>query len=217
MYNAPLPPQDQLPSKRQLYRSTLIALGVASLLLVTVVMPAEFGKDPTGAGAALGLTSMGEIKQSLAQEAALEKQNEGRATKLASVELPRIEVPKSEASVEPAAASQSVASAAKRSDEMKVTLAPNEGAEVKVDLKKGEKVNYRWASTGKTNYDTHADSKELGIKYHGYDKGSEDSDEGVIEAAFDGSHGWFWRNRTKQSVTLTLATNGDYTSIRRGD
>ncbi|WP_235816982.1 hypothetical protein [Bordetella ansorpii] len=50
-------------------RSTAIAAGVAVVLLVTTILPGEYGIDPTGAARVLGLTSMGEIKVQLAQEA----------------------------------------------------------------------------------------------------------------------------------------------------
>ncbi|MHA6688251.1 hypothetical protein ACX3P0_22145 [Mesorhizobium sp. A556] len=40
-------------------------------------------------------------------------------------------------------------------------------------------------------------------------------DEGVLEAAFDGNHGWFWRNRTDADVTVTLKTTGAYKDIKR--
>jgi hypothetical protein len=64
------------------------------------------------------------------------------------------------------------------------------------------------------NYDTHADAP--GIKYHGYGKGTgKPSDEGVLVAAFDGAHGWFWRNRGRETVTVTLRTNGDYQELKR--
>ncbi len=63
-------PSTELPSARALLRSTLIALAVAGTLLLTVVLPAEYGIDPTGAGRVLGLTQMGEIKVRLAREAA---------------------------------------------------------------------------------------------------------------------------------------------------
>jgi hypothetical protein len=66
----PQPPPVEPSSPRKLLRSTLIALAVAVLLLVTVVLPAEYGIDPTGAGRVLGLTRMGEIKTRLAKEAA---------------------------------------------------------------------------------------------------------------------------------------------------
>src|SRR5205085_2072020 len=55
----PVEPQaqtPQLPSKQQLLITTAIALLVATIILVTTVLPAEYGVDPTGAGAALGLT-----------------------------------------------------------------------------------------------------------------------------------------------------------------
>lgn len=48
----------------------LIALAVAVLLLVTVVLPAEYGVDLTGVGRVIGLTRMGEIKTRLDKEAA---------------------------------------------------------------------------------------------------------------------------------------------------
>ena len=41
------------------------------------------------------------------------------------------------------------------------------------------------------------------------------ADEGVLEAAFNGSHGWFWRNRSEATVTITLRTAGDYAQIKR--
>lgn len=48
----------------------MLALVVAAALLVSVVLPAEYGIDPTRVGRMLGLTQMGEIKMRLAREAA---------------------------------------------------------------------------------------------------------------------------------------------------
>lgn len=52
-----------------LIRSTLIATGAAAAMLTGVYLPAEYGIDPTGFGAILGLTEMGQIKQQLYAEA----------------------------------------------------------------------------------------------------------------------------------------------------
>jgi hypothetical protein len=67
---------------------------------------------------------------------------------------------------------------------------------------------------GIVNYDTHADAP--GIDYHGYGKGKQSGGEtGTLVAAFDGKHGWFWRNRTEKVVTIILKTSGAYTSVKR--
>lgn len=47
-----------MPSARKLAASTVAALAVALLVLVTSVLPAEFGVDPTGVGRALGFTRL---------------------------------------------------------------------------------------------------------------------------------------------------------------
>lgn len=220
MYNANIPDDRELPSTKKLVKSTIIAAAVASALLVTVVMPAEYGIDPTGIGKATGLKTMGEIKTSLAEEAAREKMTAADVNQLVSTAQPLAQVMQQEqaptATVSaPAEQPAELVSAQQRNDEMKVTLAPNEGTEIKVTLKKGEKVNYKWFSSGgKANFDNHGDSKEANIDYHGYGKGSKVSDEGVIEAAFDGHHGWFWRNRTAETITVTLQTVGAYTDIK---
>ena len=38
---------------------------------------------------------------------------------------------------------------------------------------------------------------------------------GSIHAAFDGKHGWFWRNRSGAPVTITLRTRGEYSEVKR--
>lgn len=52
MTDAPLPPA---PSKAKLLTATLAALVMAGIVLVTVVLPAEYDIDPLGTGEALGL------------------------------------------------------------------------------------------------------------------------------------------------------------------
>jgi hypothetical protein len=67
------PPDISGPSPRALLRSTIVAGATALLILVTVVLPAEYGIDPTRIGRVLGLTRMGEIKTRLAREAAADE------------------------------------------------------------------------------------------------------------------------------------------------
>lgn len=204
MYNSNIPSDTEVPSTAKLIKSTIIAAVTAGILLVTVVMPAEYGIDPTGAGKVLGLTRMGEIKTSLAEEAAQDAAMDKQAVAEAeSVSEPEIApVPEQEVEIQ--------------THEMSVTLAPDEGTEIKVAMKKGAKVDYVWETNGgKANFDVHGDSKELKINYHNYYKGSDQKREGTLVAEFDGSHGWFWRNRTKEPLTITIKTNGEYSSIKR--
>lgn len=73
MYNTDFPSKADLPTTDRLVRSTVIA-GVSALaILVTVVLPSEYGIDPTGFGRLTGLTTMGQIKMQLAEEAAAEE------------------------------------------------------------------------------------------------------------------------------------------------
>ena len=69
MYNSDIPTRSELPTTKQLLRSTLVAAVVAVALLFTTVLPAEYGIDPTGVGRMIGLTEMGKIKTQLEKEA----------------------------------------------------------------------------------------------------------------------------------------------------
>lgn len=212
---APIPPAN-LPSSRKLLRSTGLAIAVAALLLITVVLPAEYGVDLMGIGRLLGLTEMGEIKTQLAREASAAAAAERANGAVARDAPPATQPTESAASAGPPA----VAGAAAKNDEVSVTLQPNEGKEVKLAMRQGARVNYSWsADRGVVNYDTHADRSEPpAIKYHGYAKGQgKSSDQGVLVAAFDGMHGWFWRNRTRDVVTVTLRTTGEYRELKRMD
>ena len=45
----------EVPSARSLLVATALSVVVAGVLLITVILPAEYGVDPIGAGRALGL------------------------------------------------------------------------------------------------------------------------------------------------------------------
>jgi hypothetical protein len=169
----------------------------------------------------LGLTQMGEVKNQLAAEAAAEDkaaEQEAVAPQPAAPEAE--EVAAAPATTAPAASelAPAPAVAAVKSDEMTIKLTPGQGAEIKLEMLKGATVSFHWTGNGgKVNYDTHGDPYGAPRSfYHGYGKGRFTPEvEGTLEAAFDGYHGWFWRNRTKQDVTVTLRVEGDYIAIKR--
>lgn len=201
------PSNTDLPSAAKLIKSTVAAITLASIILVTAVLPAEYGIDPTGIGAVLGLTKMGTIKVSLAREAAAETTvANDMKTEAKKVAEPAAEVVASTVETQ---APKSV-----KSDSITLSLKPNQGREVKVKMVKGGKVSYKWkTSNGRANFDVHGDSAILKINYFNYSKGSSEISEGVLEAEFDGKHGWFWRNRTSKPMTITLEVEGEFTEM----
>ncbi|MBX9615100.1 MAG: transmembrane anchor protein [Brevundimonas sp.] len=219
MYNANKPTASELPSTGKLLKSTGVAAAIAAGLLVTIVMPAEYGVDPTRVGSVFGLTEMGRIKVQLAAEAEAEKAAEAGAVAPAPA-LDSTTITRPTDATAPATMALGAApvvgatQAGMRSDRTVLTLEPDQGAEIKLVMQEGAKVRYSWSSSGgRVNYDTHADRP--GTSYHGYDKGSEQRVEDTLTAVFTGSHGWFWRNRTGAPVTITLITEGAYSEVKR--
>jgi hypothetical protein len=233
MYNSDIPTRSELPTTKQLLRSTFVAAVVAVALLFTTVLPAEYGVDPTGVGRLIGLTEMGEIKTQLEEEAEADRMKDAApatAPKSQTGPLERIFAGlliksaaahdgghgnKANSGMPPMMGEGAKMKAAGRTDEMSVTLMPGQGAEIKLVMKKGAKVNYSWmVEGGVANFDMHGDGP--GRKSKSYKRGrAVKKGDGVLEAAFNGNHGWFWRNRTKKNVTVKLWTNGDYSNIKR--
>lgn len=219
MYNEDIPTRAELPTSRQLIRSTFIAIASAIAILTTVILPAEYAIDPTGIGGALGLGEMGEIKKQLEQEAEADRL---RDLQNQSPSQPAIKPnPDQQSSLFNAIVSalfiKSAAAQATDSiwqDEVTITLAPGQGAEVKLAMKKDAVAEFNWTvDGGVANFDLHGDGDGKSISYK---KGrGVPGESGSLKAAFDGNHGWFWRNRTKLDINVTLRVRGDYAAVKR--
>jgi hypothetical protein len=206
MFNAQKPSLEELPSSAQLLRSTVIAAVSAAAILVAVVLPAEYGIDPTGAGGILGLTEMGEIKTQLADEAEADRLLELEATG------------GDESSFLDGIFDLFVGAAHAQEaevwrDETTFTLAPGDSAEWKLVMTEGQTSEYRMlVEGGRVNFDLHGHGGGQSVTY---EKGrGSTGDEGDIVAAFDGEHGWFWRNRDSQPATVTVQVRGEYAEFR---
>lgn len=176
------------------------------MILVTVVLPAEYGIDPTGVGRVLGLTEMGEIKRELLQEAARDHRADGanrdQSTLFAGVLTFFIGTAHAQG-------------AGAWTDEVKFTLAPGETREVKLTMNKGDAAEYRMTvDGGRVNFDLHGHGGGESVTYE-RGRGSTGA-EGRIVAAFTGAHGWFWRNRDKRGLTVTLQVRGAYSELEQG-
>ncbi|MFT7520921.1 MAG: hypothetical protein ACI9MC_003072 [Kiritimatiellia bacterium] len=100
---------------------------------------------------------------------------------------------------------------------LKLILLPNEGAEIKAVMRAGDAMQFRWtADNGPLFFEFHGDptGRPAG-EFTSYEKGNKWSSEGNFEATFEGKHGWYWKNKTTQTVTVTLTTTGVYQTVSK--
>src|SRR5688572_1852312 len=176
-------------SGERLAVATGIAILVAGLLLVTVVMPAEYAADPLGTGARLGLLELGETGKQVAAMDVASKTAPGSA---------EIVVPQKR----PFA-----------SDQIELRLEPGKGIEYKYRLDKGQALLYSWSATAPVHFEFHAepDGGPRGYAQTYEKQDSSPAASGTLTAPFAGIHGWYWENRTGSPVTVTLKSSGFYT------
>jgi hypothetical protein len=187
-----------LPSTVHLLKATGFAIVAAAAILITIVLPAEYGVDPTGIGARLGLASLSMDKPGPIDVKAA-------PTSAAQKSAPVMEFDAAWRSAAPY-----------RNDAMTVTLKPGEGTEVKASMRRGERLVFSWTTEGgKVNFDMHgeelnASTDEFTSYWQGRDQAS---GHGAFVAPFDGTHGWYWRNRNNQPVTIKVQTAGFYEKL----
>jgi hypothetical protein len=186
----------EVPSASSLARATLLAALVAAVLLVTVILPAEYGVDPIGAGRALGL-----------------------------YRPPAVEVPVPEGMSAGAMAIPTGTATLTRSpvpyriDEMSITLKPGEGGEIKAVMGKGQHLVYTWTAAGGTvDVDMHGDAldaKDAAEARSFWKDEEQPGDQGTFTAPVAGRFGWFWQNLNDTDVTITVRTSGFYEGLIR--
>jgi len=185
-----MPPAGQLdvPSLGKLLAATGIALLVAAAILVTIVLPAEYGVDPLGIGRKLGLTAMSDVQKGLDAFQATRATGASGAPTIAPQERPY------------------------QHETVEFKLGPRDSIEYKYRLDKGEALLYSWKATGPVNYELHAepDGAPRGYAESFDKKDSKDGASGTLTAPFSGIHGWFWENQSDKDVTVTLSAAGFY-------
>lgn len=186
-----LPSNPTPPSAAQLVKAAAAAAAVATLVLVCAVLPAEYGIDPTGIGRAVGLTAIGAHKMEPAVAMAADCVSSTTRT-----------------TIEPGGA---------RTDELELTLPPKKGAEIKAFMKSGEELTFEWTTGGPALYfDFHGEALDAPEDvFTSYETGTQSEASGSLRPAFDGRHGWYWRNDTDATIVVRLQTSGGYDDVRR--
>jgi len=146
--------QVEVPSMAKIVTATVTALIVASVILITVVLPAEYGIDPLGTGRALGLTDLGKASGRPPERPAPETPTS--ATDAAPTTIVPVLVP-SPTGDAPRVMGTFISQPSRyRIDSREITLAPAEGMEIKYNMKKGAGLVYSWTA-----------SEALAFEFHG--------------------------------------------------
>ncbi|HYR82986.1 MAG TPA: hypothetical protein VE422_02795 [Terriglobia bacterium] len=203
------------PSKKSLAKATAGALLVAAVLLVTVILPAEYGIDPLGTGKALRLTDLAKADLATPTVKSTESLKSGEAE-------PTI-VPVLEQAPDGGAPTMKGAFIGQpkryKIDSREITLAPGEGMEIKYNMKKGAGLIYSWIASEKLLFEFHGEpnvkpaGKERTDYYESYEIDNQvgkDQAHGTFVAPSTGVHGWFWENKNPDKVTLKLVSAGFY-------
>ena len=166
-----------------------VALLVAGLVLVMFVLPAEYGVDPLGTGARVGLVELGVVGQEVA---ALEAAAQETGTDQVAIIVPQ--------------------DRAYQGETVEFAVAAGEGMEYKYRLDQGEALLYTWTATGPVNYELHAEPDGAPRGYaQSYElRQGVSQASGTLTAPFSGIHGWFWENLSDDEVTVTLTAAGFY-------
>jgi hypothetical protein len=182
---------EALQARERIAVATAAAMFVAGVLLMTTVLPAEYGVDPLGTGRLLGLTRIAGAGAAAATTA-------GGPT-----------------SLEPIRPEANTAHAAPfKRDTRSFQLGPFEAVEYKYRMEKGGNMVYAWRSTGRVKAEFHGEPQGAPKGYaEFYEKRESDvSANGSFFAPTSGIHGWYWENLSADPVTITLNSAGFFTN-----
>lgn len=194
-----------VPSLKSLIIATAFAILLAIIILISAVLPAEYGIDPTGVGKMMGLTVLSAQTKATSQSLA--------------ITCPVLPPQAAEISGEDQkqAAIQSTETAQKQpqpqwQNSVKIMVPAGESLEYKFHLMKGAALEYSWATDGaKLYFDFHGEPKGDKTGYFkSFKESTDNQSNGTLTAPFEGPHGWYWENKTQSPVTIILNTKGSY-------
>lgn len=199
------------PSPARLRKSVGAAIAGAAVILTLIVLPAEYGIDPTGVGKALGLTRLHAPKRTL-QVTNVIGGNEKYREKYREAAIPGMREP----IPLPNPAVVQVKPTAPRTEHVSVTLQPGQQTELKAVMDAAQVILYSWKSTGGEVYtDFHGHEPNAGeafVRYEEQQSGHEGH--GSLVAPFRGEHGWYWLNISEQPVTIDLEFSGYHRNVK---
>ncbi len=176
------------PTPSRLLSQVLVALGLGTVLTVFVVLPAEYGVDPTGFGRLTGLTAISAPREVVVETVAT--------------------APADVARIEPTPFREDVLT-------LEIgAFGESLGAiEYKVTLAAGETMVYSWSASKPVIYEFHGHTQPTDgspVEVMNYLKGEAGELSGTLNAPIDGIHGWYFANSAFEPVTIELRMAGYY-------
>ena len=205
-----------LPTTARLLKSTALAVAVAGTLLVTAVLPAEYGIDPTGIGRMLGLSALADSESSPQSTPASipVRTPAGSQDDVALLSQKASEAFGESKGQSLAPNAVSLADGELRQDAMTVTLAPGKGTEVKSHMAAGAGMLFRWNATGDLAVDMHGERPDVKGAWTSYSvEAAQREARGTFTAPFEGTQGWYWQNRSDKPVTVSIEIVGYQSDI----
>ena len=98
---------------------------------------------------------------------------------------------------------------------IEVTVPAGRGIEYKFYMKQHEKMTYEWLTDGVPLYfDLHGEPEGDTTGYfESYVIATTNEMKGSYTTPFEGSHGWYWKNKSDKPVSIQLMVKGQYEVI----
>ncbi|MBT3530246.1 MAG: hypothetical protein HOF74_04375 [Gammaproteobacteria bacterium] len=98
-----------------------------------------------------------------------------------------------------------------RTDYVEFILEPFQSVEYKYLMDLDAPMIFSWVADGEVYYDMHAEPAGLGEEYaESFEQGNADRRMGSFHAPFAGIHGWFWENRSLNTIVVEVYSSGYY-------
>ncbi len=187
------------PSIKSLIWALFTSILLALVIFVVAVLPAEFNIDPTGLGKKMGLTVLSKAVDSSVKPSAI-------SCPEADIQIIDNDSAKSE---------NSQTQTSKWKDTVSINIPPKKGLEYKFHIRKGELFDFVWNTNGTELYfDFHGEPEGDTTGYFkSFKVSTQSQSSGTLTVPFTGKHGWYWENKSSQTVTVYLKTRGNYKII----
>ena len=175
---------------KQLTKQFFAACLVAVILLVTIVLPAEYQIDPLSTGKLLGLDKMS------AESSGLDTTPVDVKDDLSTFRL-------------------SKSTSHLHTETREIVVEGYEGIELKATMQQGDGFTFDWRTQGGPLYaDMHGEYASDTSKFETYFKEKAiNQQQGTFVAPFDGTHGWYWQNMQEEAVTVSITLSGFYSDL----